>query len=142
MTFVLSLGLIAADCGSIPVEPLAANERLGVISVEDQPTVIEVPEVVEVGKDVAITVGTYGVGGECVTMGRTRISESGSLVIIEPIDSVVELPPDAICTAALYLFRHETSLVFSEAGSVVVEIRGREWPKDEVIRIRRRVLVQ
>lgn len=137
---IVSLALIAAACGSIPFEPIEDNERLGVVKFEDEAVNINVPETAAVGDTVTISVASWG-AEPCVTKGRTRVTRSGSTLVVEPIDSLPLLQPGTVCTTSLDLFIHEAIVVFPEAGSVEVVVRGREWPADKPYSATRRITV-
>ena len=138
---LLLLALVATACDSVPLGPLEENERLAVIRYRDEPVSINVPEVAEVGEDVTISVRTYAVV-PCSEKGRTHKVESGSKVILEFVDSIPAPVSNSICSAALEIYLREETLVFSEAGTAEIQVRGREWPEDELVTEKRKILVQ
>lgn len=134
------LAILAAACGSSPLEQLGTGERLGIIKYEDHPVVVNVPGTAEVGEPLTVSVVSWGVE-VCLRKGRTSVTESGSLAVVVVIDSMPQLPPGSVCILRIDRFDHEATIVFSEAGRAIVEIRGREWPSNEPYNVRRRVLV-
>ncbi len=98
------------------------------------------PATAEVGRPITVSVVTYGVE-PCLTKGRTRVTHSESTVVVEPIDSTPDHPQGGLCPSIVGSFNHEATVVFSEAGSVTVMIRGREMPGDKFYSERRSVRV-
>jgi hypothetical protein len=140
-TRFLMLVLLAAACGSNPVEQLGTGVVRGVIKFQGQ-VVINVPETAEVGEPVTISVRSWGVEDCYITRGPTRVTDSGHWVLVEPFDTASQLPRAGVCGGPIYHFAHEATVVFSEQGMVFVEFRGREWPENKPYSTRRRILVR
>lgn len=121
------LALLAAACGSNPVEEPGTALVRAVIKYEDNPVVIDLPETAEVGEPVTIAVRSWGLE-HCGTKGPTRVTDLGSRLIVEPFDGASR---PGTCGSAIPMYRHEATVTFSVQGMVFVAFRGREWPENK-----------
>ena len=75
---------------------------------------------------VSITVTTFGDG--CRRKGRAIVSVLGSVVTIEPHDSVCV--SCSVCNSVRRVFEHEAVVQFASAGQGVVQVIGLIMPAD------------
>lgn len=127
--------VIALAACSESTGPERGTERVGVVewvaSVEaSEPTwptvgqaVIEAPTTVQAGEPFVVVVWTVGSSGcwEPVGMEASTTANTAQLV---PIDRD-RMNEGLACTAVIVELRHETELVFEQAGTATIRVEGR-----------------
>lgn len=114
-------------CSTSPTEP-DETRVIGTVWFYQQDVVIVVPDTVQAGVAFPVTVHTYG--GGCERIGETEAYVDGSSAVVFPFDYTYQ-GSEYGCTDVLKVFRHETTVSFTQPGSARVEVHGRAFPEDE-----------
>jgi hypothetical protein len=135
---VASAGL---SCRSVTGDETQQERQLAWIRYYGERELVEMPSEVARGADFEVTVRTFG--GGCIGQGDTEVSVSGRSAEVRPYDLfVTSLPPNAACTDDLRYYQHRATLRFTQTGTAVVRVRGREAPSRRVIFVVRTVQVR
>ena len=96
--------------------------ELGLIEMDGNAVLIQVPSSAKVGEIIVVKLSTYGVGG-CTFFESTEINVIGDEAEITPYDR--SKVSGSKCLASLEVFNHDALVTFETAGSNVIRINGR-----------------
>lgn len=136
---VASFGVLLVACGeAVAPDPRPQTElRPGAVLLESDAFLV-VPDTVEAGSPFVVKVTTFGDG--CTRKGVTELTVvSENHIRVAPMDLVTT---GTGCLAILVTPEHTAELVFSEPGLGLVTIRVRDPRTDEVVDLRREVVVR
>ncbi len=129
------LALVALGCGSI--SGLDEEQVVGVVEHFNDPVIVQLPDTVAAGQAFTATVRTYGNG--CTKKGDTSVEVNDLSATVTPFDVRKKAN---FCTDILNAFQHTATLRFNKAGTAEVVVRGRKQPGDEVVTLKRTVVVR
>jgi hypothetical protein len=137
MTRLLFFGLAFVALGCSSISGPDKEQVVGTIEHFSEPVMVQLPDTVAAGEAFAATVRTYG--GGCTKKGDTKVEVDDLRATVTPYDFRVE---SNICTDILNAFQHTAMLRFQRAGTAEVVVRGRKQPGDEVVTVKRMVVVR
>jgi hypothetical protein len=148
----LALAVLVAACGSLtqpePSSPALSLEqplptvggktalRAGNIRFYHDPLIVDVPSTATAGVPFTVSVTTYG--GGCIGEAETVVRVQGWRADIVPYQHVSIGP----CTQELRTTKRQATVTFALPGEALVRVIGREQPSDELIEVRRTVIVR
>lgn len=139
MTRLLFFGLALVALGCSSISGLDEEQVVGIIEHFSEPVMVQLPDTVAAGEAFTATVRTYG--GGCTKKGDTKVEVNDLRATVTPYDVRVESNAN-VCTDILNAFQHTTTLRFEKAGTAEVVVRGRKQPGDEVVTVKRTVVVR
>jgi hypothetical protein len=148
----LALAVLVASCGSLtqpePSSPALSLEqplptvagktalRAGNIRFYGDPLIVDVPPSATAGVPFTMSVTTYG--GGCIAEAETVVQVNGWRADVVPYQRV----SIGLCTQELRITKREASVTFAVPGQAVVRVIGRDQPADELIEVKRIVVVR
>jgi len=133
---LLSAAMLVAGCSDFTGLD-AANRVPGVLAYYEDPTVIQVPEVVSRGEEFHVRVRTYGAG--CSQQGFLRTRIRRGVVEVRPFDLAFDAQH---CPDHLGLFDHSATVVLENPGIVRVAVYGRSLPSGVTLVVERTLEVR
>lgn len=98
---------------------------------------VQIPDTVAAGEAFTATVRTYG--GGCNKKGDTKVEVNDLHATVTPFDVRIE---SNVCTDILKVFQHTATLRFEKAGTAGVVVQGRKQPGNQVVTVKRTVVVR
>ena len=137
--FYRSLPLLAGLIISVACEgPFGPDEdrRVGVISFNRDPIVIEAPDTVQEGVPFSVMIRAYG--NSCVSAGGVEVQVSNLVADVTPY----VVYTGRVCADILKTVDQEAFVTLTSSGAAEVRFHGMEMPADSLITVTREVVVK